>query len=74
MGLAAWDRRQDSPAMSGEVLTVLLAHVPSQLPAKVSQLRRTAEKQESSGLLLGRHIAFFWDDPERLVDCEELTA
>ncbi|MEE1742157.1 hypothetical protein [Streptomyces sp. BE147] len=71
VGLAAWDRRSDSPAQSGEVLTVLLGHNPAQLPSKVRQLRKGAEELDGGSLLLGRHIAFFWDDPNRLVDCEE---
>lgn len=75
VGLAAWDRRPDSPAQSGEVLTVLLGHNPAQLASKVRQLRKGAEELDGGSLLLGRHIAFFWDDPNRLVDCEEeLTA
>ncbi|MFG2560344.1 hypothetical protein [Streptomyces sp. NPDC048496] len=74
VGLAAWDRRPDSPAQSGEVLTLLLGHNPAQLASKVGQLRKSAEELDGGSLLLGRHIAFFWDDPNRLVDCEELTA
>lgn len=74
VGLAAWDCRPDSPDLSGEVLTLLLAHTPSQLPAKVSQLRKEAEGMDRGSLFVGRHLAFFWDDPNRLVDCEELTA
>ncbi|MYX74135.1 hypothetical protein GT016_16600 [Streptomyces sp. SID3915] len=74
VGLAAWDRRPESPELAGEVLTLLLGHPPSQLPAKVSQLRKEAEGRDRGGLFVGRHLAFFWDDPNRLVDCEELTA
>ncbi|WP_069169725.1 VMAP-C domain-containing protein [Streptomyces griseus] len=74
VGLAAWDRRTDSPDLSGEVLTLLLAHPPSQLPSKVSQLRKEAEGLGRDSLSVGKHMAFFWDDPYRLVDCEELTA
>ncbi|WP_234433318.1 effector-associated domain 2-containing protein [Streptomyces sp. NRRL WC-3549] len=74
VGLAAWDRRPESPDLSGEVLTLLLGHPPSQLPGKVSQLRKEAEGRDRGGLFVGRHLAFFWDDPNRLVDCEELTA
>ncbi|MFG2429768.1 hypothetical protein [Streptomyces sp. NPDC048590] len=74
VGLAAWDRRTDSPDLSGEVLTLLLAHPPSQIPSKVSALRRKAEGMDRDNWSLGKHLALLWDDPNRLVDCEELTA
>lgn len=74
VGLAAWDRRTDSPDLSGEVLTLLLAHPPSQIPSKVSALRRKAEGMNRDNWSLGKHLALMWDDPNRLVDCEELTA
>ncbi|MEV6307419.1 hypothetical protein AB0M10_02310 [Streptomyces sp. NPDC051840] len=74
VGLAAWDRRSDSPDLSGEVLTLLLAHPPSQIPSKVSALRRKAEGMDRDTWSLGKHLAFLWDDPNRLIDCEELTA
>ncbi|MFD3608294.1 hypothetical protein ACFWXA_09535 [Streptomyces atroolivaceus] len=74
VGLAAWDRRPDSPDLSGQVLTLLLAHPPAQLPSKVSQIRQEAEDLRRDSLSVGKYMAFFWDDPYRLVDCEELTA
>ncbi|MFI2779778.1 VMAP-C domain-containing protein [Streptomyces sp. ALB3] len=74
VGVAAWDRRADSPDLAGQVLTLLLAHPPSQLPSKVSQIRKEAEELGRDSLSVGKHMAFFWDDPYRLVDCEELTA
>ncbi|MEU1485587.1 hypothetical protein [Streptomyces sp. NPDC005752] len=74
VGLAAWDRRTDSPELSGEVLTLLLAHPPSQIPSKVSALRKKAEGMNRDHWSLGKHLALLWDDPNRLVDCEELTA
>ncbi|MFB8026377.1 MULTISPECIES: hypothetical protein [unclassified Streptomyces] len=74
VGVAAWDRRVDSPDLAGQVLTLLLAHPPSQLPSKVSQIRKEAEELGRDSLSVGKHMAFFWDDPYRLVDCEELTA
>lgn len=74
VGLAAWDRRPDSPDLSGQVLTLLLAHPPAQLPSKVSQIRQEAEELGRDSLSVGKYMAFFWDDPYRLVDCEELTA
>ncbi|MDF6017667.1 hypothetical protein [Streptomyces sp. JH34] len=74
VGLAAWDRRTDSPDLSGEVLTLLLAHPPAQIPSKVSALRRKAEGMDRDNWSLGKHLALLWDDPNRLIDCEELTA
>jgi len=74
VGLAAWDRRTDSPDLSGEVLTLLLAHPPSQIPSKVSALRKRAEGMNRDSWSLGKHLALMWDDPNRLIDCEELTA
>ncbi|MGW1817268.1 VMAP-C domain-containing protein [Streptomyces sp. NPDC002125] len=74
VGLAAWDRRTDSPELSGEVLTLLLAHPPSQIPSKVSALRKKAEGMNRDHWSLGKHLALMWDDPNRLIDCEELTA
>ncbi|MFJ8863443.1 hypothetical protein ACIRD8_34125 [Streptomyces sp. NPDC102451] len=74
VGVAAWDRRADSPDLAGQVLTLLLAHQPAQLPSKVSQIRKEAEELGRDSLSVGKHMAFFWDDPYRLVDCEELTA
>lgn len=74
VGLAAWDRRTDSPDLSGEVLTLLLAHPPSQIPSRVSALRMKAEGMNRDNWSLGKYLALLWDDPNRLVDCEELTA
>ncbi|MFF2137453.1 hypothetical protein [Streptomyces sp. NPDC058193] len=74
VGLAAWDRRTDSPDLSGEVLTLLLAHPPAQIPSKVSALRKKAEGMNRDNWSLGKHLALLWDDPNRLIDCEELTA
>ncbi|MFF9687504.1 hypothetical protein [Streptomyces sp. NPDC014623] len=74
VGLAAWDRRTDSPDLSGEVLTLLLAHPPAQIPSWVSTLRKKAEGMNRDHWSLGKHLALLWDDPNRLIDCEELTA
>ncbi|MFH9262647.1 hypothetical protein ACH4KN_00095 [Streptomyces sp. NPDC017546] len=74
VGLAAWDRRADSPSPSSELLTLLLGHTYAQLPEKVHRLRAGAEIEEDGPLWVGRHIAFFWDDPYRLVDREELLS
>ncbi|MFI6876836.1 hypothetical protein ACIBL6_25710 [Streptomyces sp. NPDC050400] len=73
IGLAAWDRRENTPG-SVEVLQLILGSAPTQLPAKVHQLRTQAETDDVGPLLVGRHIAFLWDDPNRLVDCEEMPA
>ncbi|MFI7286170.1 hypothetical protein ACIBRY_05855 [Streptomyces anulatus] len=74
VGVAAWDRRADSSSRSSELLTLLLGHTYAQLPEKVHRLRAGAEKEEDGPLWVGRHIAFFWDDPYRLVDREELLS
>ncbi|WP_353945865.1 hypothetical protein ABII15_32585 [Streptomyces sp. HUAS MG91] len=73
VGLVVWDRRPDTP-QSVELLQLLLGHSPGQLPFKVHQLRVQAETEEVGRLLVGRNIAFLWDDPNRLVDCEEMPA
>ncbi|MEB3960707.1 hypothetical protein OKJ48_10710 [Streptomyces kunmingensis] len=73
VGLAAWDRRENNER-SVEVLQLILGTAPAQLPAKVHQLRTQAETDDVGPLLVGRHIAFLWDDPNRLVDCEEMPA
>ncbi|WP_435597610.1 effector-associated domain 2-containing protein [Streptomyces anulatus] len=74
VGVAAWDRRADSSSQSSELLTLLLGHTYTQLPEKVHRLRAGAEIEEDGPLWVGRHIAFFWDDPYRLVDREELLS
>ncbi|WP_405433999.1 effector-associated domain 2-containing protein [Streptomyces anulatus] len=74
VGVAAWDRRADSSSQSSELLTLLLGHTYTQLPEKVYRLRAGAEIEEDGPLWVGRHIAFFWDDPYRLVDREELLS
>ncbi|MFB8140767.1 VMAP-C domain-containing protein [Streptomyces parvus] len=74
IGIAAWDRRADSTSQSSELLTLLLGHPYRQLPEKVNRLRMGAELEEDGPLWVGRHIAFFWDDPYRLVDREELLS
>ncbi|MFE9049127.1 VMAP-C domain-containing protein [Streptomyces rubiginosohelvolus] len=74
VGLAAWDRRLKSTSQSSELLTLLLGHSYAQLPETVNRLRVGAEIEEDGPLWLGRHIAFLWDDPHRLVDREELLS
>lgn len=74
VGVAAWDRRAEGSSRSSELLTLLLGHTYAQLPEKVHRLRAGAEIEEDGPLWVGRHIAFFWDDPYRLVDREELLS
>ncbi|WP_333762451.1 VMAP-C domain-containing protein [Streptomyces sp. IBSBF 2390] len=75
IGLAVWDRRGEFLEERREVVTAVFAAVqqPTRLPAVIHQLRRTAELHAAGPLLLGRHIAFFWDDPNRLVDIQTVT-
>lgn len=72
IGLAVWDRRGVFPDERREVVTAVFASVPTpaQVPMAVHRLRRKAEANPRGPLLLGRHIAFFWDDPTRLVDVQ----
>ncbi|GAA2306678.1 hypothetical protein GCM10010234_57760 [Streptomyces hawaiiensis] len=70
--LAVWDRRGTFLEERREVVTAVFAAVqkPAQLPLVIHRLRRRAEVDAAGPLLLGRHIAFFWDDPNRLVDIQ----
>ncbi|CAL9600554.1 hypothetical protein SUDANB108_05448 [Streptomyces sp. enrichment culture] len=70
--LAVWDRRGTFLEERREVVTAVFAAVqrPAQLPLVIHRLRRRAETDAAGPLLLGRHIAFFWDDPHRLVDIQ----
>ncbi|MFG2372917.1 hypothetical protein ACGFY9_15730 [Streptomyces sp. NPDC048504] len=73
VGLAVWDRRGEFLEERREVVTAVFAAVPTsaQLPVAIHRLRRTAELHVAGPLLLGRHIAFLWDDPNRLVDIHD---
>ncbi|MGW7426358.1 VMAP-C domain-containing protein [Streptomyces sp. NPDC054813] len=73
IGLAVWDRRGAFHADRRSVMSAVFASVASaeQLPHAIQRLRRSAELREEGPLLLGRHIAFLWDDPTRLVDQAE---
>ncbi|WP_327319643.1 VMAP-C domain-containing protein [Streptomyces sp. NBC_01235] len=73
IGLAVWDRRGVFHAERRSVMSAVFASVTSaeQLPHAIQRLRRSAELREGGPLLLGRHIAFLWDDPTRLVDQTE---
>lgn len=74
IGLAVWDRRDPSQPQVRELLKLLIGFAPGQIPAKVHQLRAQAEIDVEGRQLLGRHIALLWDDPFRLVDCQEVSA
>ncbi|MEU9350848.1 hypothetical protein AB0D65_07460 [Streptomyces griseoloalbus] len=70
IALAIWDRRGAFVEERREVVTAVFASVPiaAQIPMAIHRLRRKAVDPAQSPDLLGRHIAFFWDDPTRLVD------
>ncbi|GHB19203.1 hypothetical protein GCM10010377_06310 [Streptomyces viridiviolaceus] len=72
IGLAVWDRRGEFPEERREVVMAVFAAVqrPARLPVVIHQLRRRAELNAAGRFLLGRHIAFLWDDPHRLVDIQ----
>ncbi|MBD0420456.1 hypothetical protein AB0L35_11425 [Streptomyces sp. NPDC052309] len=76
IGLAVWDRRGHFPPERREVVGAVFAAVPTpeQIPVAIHRLRRQAELRGEGPLLLGRSIAFFWDDPTRLVDVQETDA
>ncbi|WP_461034632.1 VMAP-C domain-containing protein [Streptomyces mayteni] len=71
IGLALWDRRPQRDSGSRELLRMLVAwpHAHTQLPAAVRKLRSEAEHDGDGLLQVGRHIAFFWDDPSRPINC-----
>lgn len=75
IGLAVWDRRGVFAHERREVVSAVFATVStsSQIPLAIHRLRRRAEHDVAGPLLLGRHIAFFWDDPTRLVDIDAGT-
>ncbi|MGW2121062.1 VMAP-C domain-containing protein [Streptomyces sp. NPDC001758] len=72
IGLAVWDRRGEFSEERREVVTAVFSSVPTptQIPVAIHRLRRTAGLDVAGPLLLGRHIAFLWDDPHRLVDIQ----
>ncbi|MFH8469994.1 hypothetical protein [Streptomyces sp. NPDC017991] len=74
IGLALWDRRGVFLEERREVLTAVFASVPTptQIPMAIHRLRLKAALNDSRTLLLGRHVAFFWDDPNRRVDFHDL--
>ncbi|MBA2947578.1 VMAP-C domain-containing protein [Streptomyces himalayensis] len=72
IGLAVWDRRGVFAHERREVVSAVFASVSTstQIPLAIQRLRRRAEHDVAGPLLLGKHIAFFWDDPTRLVDVD----
>ncbi|MEU6304095.1 effector-associated domain 2-containing protein [Streptomyces chartreusis] len=72
IGLAIWDRRGEFPEERREVVEAVFAAVqrPARLPTVIHELRRRAELNTDGPQLVSRHIAFFWDDPNRLVDIQ----
>ncbi|HZF92316.1 effector-associated domain 2-containing protein [Streptomyces sp.] len=73
IGLAVWDRRGVFVEERREVVTAVFASVPTpaQIPMAIHRLRQKAELH-SQPHLLGKHIAFFWDDPTRPVDIHDI--
>ncbi|MFF4801663.1 hypothetical protein ACFY1U_25225 [Streptomyces sp. NPDC001351] len=72
IGLAVWDRRGEFPEERREVVAAVFAAVqpPTRLPTVIQNLRRMAELKADGPEPVSRHIAFFWDDPNRLVDVQ----
>jgi hypothetical protein len=71
IGLAIWDRRGVFDDERREVVTAVFASVqtPAQIPVAIHRLRQNAVLHaKGPGRFLGRHIGFFWDDPNRVVD------
>ncbi|MDC2954916.1 hypothetical protein PO587_10610 [Streptomyces gilvifuscus] len=71
-GLVLWDRRGKLEPRIRETLTELLNGSPTthDLPRRVQEMRARAEADADGDVFLGRHVAFLWDDPERIVDCQ----
>ncbi|MDT0321694.1 VMAP-C domain-containing protein [Streptomyces millisiae] len=74
IGLALWNRRPESDPMVREMMRILIGFGHAQLPRQVLQMRILAEADVDGLRQLGRNIALFWDDPFRLIDCEEVPA
>ncbi|MFI6938190.1 hypothetical protein ACIBI4_02850 [Streptomyces sp. NPDC050418] len=71
-GLALWDRRGGLEPRTRETLAELLNNTGSArgVPRRIQAMRVRAEADVSGEAFLGRHVACFWDDPERVVDCQ----
>ncbi|QES47516.1 hypothetical protein DEJ50_06425 [Streptomyces venezuelae] len=74
VGVALWDRRDPSSQQFTAPLTMLLGYPTTQLPATIHRLRTKAETEEDGPQLPGRYVAFLYDSPFRLIDCEEIPA
>ncbi|RSS64050.1 hypothetical protein [Streptomyces sp. WAC06614] len=74
IGVALWDRRDPAPEALGTPLDMLVGYPTTQLPGTIHRLRMKAETEVDGGHMPGRHVAFFYDDPFRLIDCEEVPA
>ncbi|MFE9093131.1 hypothetical protein [Streptomyces sp. NPDC007264] len=74
IGVALWDRRDPAHQQIPAQLTMLIGYPAAQLPVTIHRLRTKAETDENGPQLPGRHVAFFYDDPFRLIDCEEVPA
>ncbi|TDC20556.1 hypothetical protein E1265_21720 [Streptomyces sp. 8K308] len=74
IGLALWDRRPASHPNIREMMRLLIGFPHAQLPRAVLHMRIQAETDVDGLHQLGRNIALFWDDPFRLIDCEEVPA
>jgi hypothetical protein len=72
IGVAVWDRRGKFSEERREVVNAVFASVstPDQIPIAIHRLRQRAETHNDGASLLGRHIAFMWDDPTRLVELD----
>lgn len=74
IGVALWDRRDPSHQQVRGQLAMLIGYPAAQLPVTVHRLRSKAETDANGPQLPGRHVAFLYDDPFRLIDCEEVPA
>lgn len=74
VGVALWDRRDPSQQSFVAPLDMLVGYPRDQLPETIHRLRMKAETDLNGFQLPGRHVAFFYDDPFRLIDCEEVPA
>ncbi|MGQ4384801.1 VMAP-C domain-containing protein [Streptomyces sp. SAS_270] len=66
--VVVWDRRGGrDPAFRAALREVLRSNDPRRFPGVVKTLRITSRDGDSEGdLVVGRHIALLWDDPNRL--------
>ncbi|MPY64909.1 VMAP-C domain-containing protein [Streptomyces spongiae] len=74
VGVALWDRRDPALQQVPTQLDMFIAYPAAQLPVTIHRLRMKAETDENGAQLPGRHVALLYDDPFRLIDCEEVPA